>query len=324
MIPETFIGNAELETEYLASQILEGIILPDSYTDLRISLASIPIIDVSNNLTNKLILLQKEVSTKYGFLDDKPIKDFFFGKNPELKKLLKSIEKEVLMQQDLYGIAKDQQLEQSIDTISQHAETMDYEILARGVALTGMDRNKIDSFEQTKVELQKAKSFVTASLASYGRGEVRLPTKGIPAKLSTQYKLFLHELSSNLDQVTSNIRLSFVLAKATDSIISLFPKDDLDPYLTDVCNNFLDVISNPKSFYSKCQQDEIVSSAVGQLFAHCYPEFYNRFQDMYLDDYNNMDYQEQIEFKKCFALGSEDPSLTSLCSNYIKLGFKHQ
>jgi hypothetical protein len=115
-----------------------------------------------------------------------------------------------------------------------------------------------------------------------------------------------------------------VVSKGLDAIISSTPKDDLDPYLTDVCNNVIEVLVDPKSFYNMCKRDAIISSSVGQMFGHCYPEFYGKYLDMYMDDYDSFDQQESIDFRKCFALDADDSELTALCSQYVKLGFTQQ
>lgn len=325
MIPETFVGNPGLEAEYLASLLLGGLILPSDYTSLRVNMASIPMIDAADKLSSKLQILLDEVVTKYGLLDDKVMKDFYFGNAPELKSLVKSILKEVTKQIDLYKIAAQQQFEVTANIIEQQANTMDYYNLAEGVSQAQIENEKVIQYNDMHIKLRTMSGVLGAILTTYGMGEGKLPTKKVTTPgVNTGYKLYLQNLSTHIDEAVSHMKLSFTIAKALDGIFSLMPKNDLDPYLTDVCNNYIEVVTNPKSYYKMCQNDEIVSSSVGTLFGNAFPEFYNKFQDMYMEDYNSMDNQEQIEFRKCFGLDSDESSLTSLCSQYVKLGFTQQ
>lgn len=322
MIPETYVGNPDLEAEWLASQLLDGLVLPADYTALRINLANIPMVDVSESLTEKLLELQDETVSKFGLLEDKPVKDFYFGEAPELYKLIVAIYKETVEQAKLYLVAAEEQFAYIEESIDQYSATMDYYELADGVSKSQLDMDKAQQYNDQSIKLRQMRGTLETVLTSYGVGEGKLPTKKVVTPgLTPKYKLYLQTLSTNLDEAVSNMKLAFTIAKALDGIISLIPKDDLDPYLSDVCVNFIDVVTDPKSYYTKCKNDEIVSSSVATLFGNCYPEFYNKYQDMYMDDYANMDNQEQIEFRKCFGLDSDDSELTSLCSKYVKLGF---
>jgi hypothetical protein len=315
-----------LESEFLTSQILSGIILPDIYTNLRVNVASLKIIDASNKLLNLLEELQDEVVDKFGLLKDSEMKKFYYGDIPELKSLFLSILKETEIQIELYGLAVADKFEQVASTIESHAQSMDYYTLNEGVNKSAGDKEEMDNYDKMQTDLRRSRGVLNAIIQSYGKGkDQRVPTREIVAVgLTPKYKIYLNELSLNLDQVTSNVILSMTISKAFDSIFSLIPPTDLDPYLSDVCENFLGVITNPKSFYTKCKQDEILSSSVGQMFAHCYPGFYNLYQDILIEEYDSMNYQAQLDFQKSFGIGQDNSTLTTLCSSYVKLGFKQQ
>ncbi len=322
--PET-VGMTTLEPEYLASQILSGIILPDKYTALRVNMAGLKIIDASPKLTKLLETLQDLVVDKFGLLKDQEMKSYYMGENPELKSLVKKIFKETEIQIELYGQAVEDKLEQVIGNIESHAKSMDYYDLIQGVNKSQFDSEDAKNYDNIQTDLRRSKGILTSIFKAYGVGESRIPTKPVvEVGLTPRYKLFINELMTNIDSVTTNIMFTITLSKALDSIISLIPKDELDPYLSDVCKNFLSVVTDPKSFYTKCKQDEIVSEAVGTMFAHSYPGFYNLYQDMCLEDYDGLEYQSQLDFQKCFGIGQDNSALTTLCSGYVKLGFKQQ
>lgn len=322
-LPVETVGNPGLECEYITSKLMAGIMWPDLYTNLRSDLAGLEFIDASETLTITLKALQKKIVTKFGLLDDKESLDYFYGKNPEVMFLVKVVQEEVDNLIDLYGIAVAQKYDEIGSKIEASASTMNFRDLGDAVNQTSGDVDHMHQLDQTQLQLRKSVGVLREIENAYGASLGKVSTKAIVKPgLTTDYKLFLQQFSTNVGEVASNARLGFTLGRTFDALFSLMPKDDLDPYLIDVFNNFLSVVIDPKSYYSKCERDEIVSSSVGQMFNHCYPEFYFKYQDMYMDDFEKMDYQDQIEFRKSFGLDENNSQLTSLCSQYVSLGFK--
>lgn len=325
MIPDETVGNPHLESECLAAKLISGLLLPDAYTNLRVNMAGISMIPSSDKLMKLTMELQDEVVSKQGPLDDKVLKKYYYGENPELKSLLKRINKQVDKDLVAYETALVEKLESATNEIADASDTMDYFDMAQVVDKSQVINTEIQQMDKTHTDLRIMQGLLRATIQAYGEGKDRLPTKAVVTpKLSTEYKLYIQGLLTNLDEVTSNMTLVMTTAKALDSLMSLVPKDDLDPYLEDVCKNFIEAVTKPETFYSMCERDEIVSSSVGQMFAHSYPEYYNKYLDMYMDDIPEMDYQAQIDFRKCFGLDSNDSEITALCSQYVKLGFKQQ
>lgn len=326
MLPLETVGNPQMEAEYLASRILHGNINDPNYLNLRMNLAGLVFVDASQPLTDKLTQIKKIVVGTQGLIDRPVVKQYYKDEAPELKSLIKSTLKEIDKLIVLYSIATTQKFEETFTNMSQDLENapMTYEDVGEQVNKYNSDNDHITQMDQTNTELKRMEGVLNAILRVPDGDNPRVTNKEIPAKLSTEYKLFLNDLSQNLDVATNNMHISMVVGQGLDAIISTIPKDDLDPYLSDVCNNIISVLTDPESFYTKCKSDQVISSAVGQLFGHCYPEYYGKYQDMYMDEYSKMDQQEVLEFRKCFGLDSDDSELTTLCSQYVKLGFTQQ
>lgn len=322
---EETVGNPELESEWLCSLILKGILLPAEYTNLRINMAGLKFLDVSGDLDPYLEVLKKELVDTFGILKDKPIEEYYYGENPDLYAGMELVSNEVNRLIELYGLAVKEKFLETAEKISEAGNALSFEDVGRAVNTTALDTQRMHMMDQTQLKLRYMKGIVEAILRAYGVGVLKVPKKSkLDVGINTQYKLFLQYLSTNLGDVSSNGKLAFTFGCALDSIFSLMPKDDnLDPYINDVCTNFLDVITDPKSYYSKCKTDSIVSPSIGHLFAHSYPEFYDKFRDMFMDDLGSMDYQEVLDFRKSFGLEPDDSQLSALCSQYITLGFKH-
>ena len=327
MIPETpqTLGDPELESEWITSLLLSGLFLPPDYTNLRINMASLQFLDVTGELDLYLGLLQKEIVDKFGLLKDKPLEQYYYGTNDSLYTAMILIDQEVASLTGLYDLAVKEQFMQQAEKISSAAETLRYEDLGEAIRTSVLDTEQLHRLDQTHLQLRKMQGLTAAILRAYGTAGFKLPKKSkLTVGTNSQYKLFLQNISTNIGDIASNIQLGMTLGKALDSIFSLIPKpDNLDPYVEDVCNNFLEVITDPKSFYTKCKTDQIISPTVGQLFGHCYPQFYDKFQDMFLDDLDDLDYQEVLDFRKCLGMEPDDSELSALCSQYITLGFKH-
>lgn len=325
MKPDEYVGDPELEAEWLTSLILKGILLPAEYTNLRINVAGLQFLDVSGNLDAYLEVLKKKLVDAFGILKDKPLEEYYYGDNPDLYSGMQIISQEVDRLIELYGLAVREKFLETADKISNASQTLDYGVIGHTINTTALDTQHMHQMDQTQLKLRYMKGIVGAIVRAYGVGSFKIPKKSkLDVGVNTQYKLFLQNLSTHLGDVSSNVKLAYTLGCSLDSIFSLMPKDDnLDPYINDVCTNFLEIIRDPKSFYSKCKNDDIISPAIGHLFAHSYPSFYDKFQDMFMDDLGGMDYQEVLDFRKCFGLEPDDSQLSALCSQYITLGFKH-
>lgn len=323
MLPVETIGNPQLESECLAGRILHGNINSPNYLNLRMGFAGLSYIDASQELTDKLNEIKKMVIGTQGLVDRPIIKQYYNGEAKELKSLVEETLTIVDNLAEIYVIATPQKYDEIYSNLENDVENapMTFEDLGEHVNRYSADSNHLQQLDQTTNELKRMQGVLQAILRTYGEETPKITNKEIPAKLSNEYKIFLNDLTNNLEVATDNVLISMTVSKGMDAIISTFPKDELDPYLTDVCNNIIETLTDPENFYSKCKSDGIVSSAVGQMFGHCYPEYYNKFMDMFMDEYEKMDYQQVLDFRKCFGLDSNDSELTSLCSLYVKLGF---
>jgi len=82
-------------------------------------------------------------------------------------------------------------------------------------------------------------------------------------------------------------------------------------------NNLFKVLCNPEEYYSYCRQELIISKSEGAAFREAYPEFYKMFSEIYIDKFHEMNYQEQINFQKCFDLVQDNSQLLQLCTPVI-------
>jgi hypothetical protein len=325
MIPLETVGNPGLESEYLASCILKGLIETPEYLELRMNIASLQFIDVSQKLLTICDEIQKKTVSNFGLVERPIVKQYYYGKAPELKELIDEALKEVYILSQFYKMAVPEK-QAFIETVMQHDienSPMTYEDIGQNINKYQVDQNHLDELYQTHIKLEKMQGVLKAIERIY-RNNAKLSTKEFAPKYDTKYRLYIQDLLQNIDKATHNPIISMNVAKAIDAIQSTAPKDDLDPYIMDVCNNVIEALTEPESFYNMCKRDQIVSSSVGQMFGHCYPEFYNKFLDMYIEDVPKLEHQEVLDFRKCFGLDSDDSELVALCSPYVKLGFTKQ
>lgn len=323
MLPLETVGNPGLEGEYLASRILHGNINDPRYLNLRMDLAGLSFVDASQELTELLTQIKKMVVGNQGLIDRPVVKKLYFDDAPELTALIEKAHAEVTKLSYLYNEAQTEKLHDSYFNMQGEIETapMTYEDIGQIVNSYTIDNDEVAQLGQTKTELDRMEASLRNILTVSSKDNPKLSSKEIPANLSVKYKLFLTDLTNNLDVATDNIQISMVVSKGLDAITTTLPADDLDPFTTDVCNNIISALTDPESFYSKCKNDEIISPVVGQMFGHSYPEYYSKYSDIFMEDYEGLSYQAVLDFKKCFGLSPDDSELVSLCSQYVKLGF---
>ena len=135
----------------------------------------------------------------------------------------------------------------------------------------------------------------------------------------------MNSITQNIGEITSNTLLAVIIGKVVDSISASLPsKNNLDPFNNEIALNVLHSLADPENFYKECKIGNIVSPAVGTLFGHCYPEFYHKFIDIYMEKGDTLPYQEQINFRKCFGLPEDNSQLINLCSTYVNMNFNAQ
>lgn len=326
MMPTETVGNPGLESEYLASRILHGNIQNPSYLNLRMNLAGLSFIDAAQDLTDVLSEIRKMVVTTFGLVEKPIVKQYYYGKGDELRVLIDKALEEVSKLVVMYGEAVPEKHFSIAESMAQDLDESpsSYEDIGERINRFQIDQDHLMSLDQTLQELRRMQGVLEAILRVNQEDNAKLSSKELTPKVSTDYRIYLNDLMQNMEVATDNAIVAMIVAKGIDAIQSTLPKDDLDPYIADVCNNVIKTLTNPKDFYSMCNKDEVVSSAVGQMFGHCYPEFFNKFLDIYMDKYDTMTQQETMDFRKCFGLDADDSELTSLCSQYVKLGFAQQ
>lgn len=315
------IGNEELEMEYLASKIISGILLPSDYVDLCSYISRIPIIEGSEKLLVLLDELKSEVISSLGLLKDVEINKYYYGENKEVLKLISSLLKETKSLIPVYEQAQLDKMDLEVSKLKSGMQGQSYVDMGDAINAASAESDEINRISLDTQQLKISKNLLESIISLYGVSLSKLPNKSMDTKITTKYKLFLLNLTNNLDKVTSNILLSSVMGRLIDSISVSIPKDNLDPFKLEISNNLLETLSNPKDYYKDCKTNVIVSSDVGSLFRHCYPEFSDKFLNMYLEDYDNMEYQDQINFRKCFAIPADDSQLLQLTNTYIKMSY---
>lgn len=320
---EEQVENNLLETELQTSEIIQGVLYPAPYTNLRNNLSKIkPIQEIEIDY----LPLMKILFDKKGFLKDSEVEHFWYGNNVKLLQELTKLQTTLQDAISFFNVAIPNQIIAIQNELSNKMVGQDVVGLSQAIDSVQYNNMIIDSKQVTLNALKIQEGVINAIIEAYGLSSQRLKhKKNIVPSLSPNYKVYLNELSTNISEYVENIETSMVLGRVLDSIITtLPPPNNLDTFKKEEVENLLKVLSHPKEFYTFCRLQEIISPLVGTLFGHCYPGFYHMFLDMYLDDYEKMNYQEQINFRKCFGLDENNSQLITLCSNYINRDFNPQ
>lgn len=314
--------NLELDLEYLTSQIVSGVYFPKDYVTIRTGLSKIKTIDVSNEIDLIQAGIQKIIISSFGTLKDKEIEKFYLGKQPELLDLLSALQRETSAWSPKFEEALVAKFEEAMVEMEQNMQGQDSVGMGEAIAIASNAKTELDFYRETHKKLLTNSILIEKIISLYGISSIKVPKKKIKVNLDKQYQQYINELLFEFDQLFDNLELSVVLGRALGTIQSLFPKQPpLDPLITDQANNILDILSSPQDFYTDCETESIATDTVGKTFGFCYPEYYHKYMEIYLEKYDKMDFQDQINFKKSFGVNENYSDLLMLTNAYIKISY---
>lgn len=317
-----YLGNLELELENLSSNIIKGIVYPVDYIDIVTYFSKIELVEISNEITEILDELMKKLKAPSGLMKTSQLESYFYGKNPELLALLVDLGAQVKMWIPLYMDAFEQKGTSIVEDLAANMEGQDFVGMGDAINATAGRQQELDNIHLTKVDLQRLIGVVQYLIPFYGSSLGKLQKKTIKPSLDVKYQLRIQDMVSNIEIYAGNMELAIVLGRVIQTMQAAFPKTTiLDPYATQISENILKVLSHPEDYYTDCKMDRVLNDTVANVFQFCYPEFYQIYLNMYLDDYNKMDYEKQSIFRKCFAIPEDNSLLLALTKTYIQLGY---
>lgn len=317
---DTF-SNTNLEIELATSNILKVVPIPPDYTYLRVIISELPILDTSD--LSPLTYPKNLVDSK-GLLKASAIESYYLGKNESLLSEFENLLMEVTKLIPEYQIIVKKFYEYIESTLDNSDLGYFFDEFASTVNSVQGTADEMQRYDDLQIDLRKLEGLLNFTISQYGVGVSKIPSKGYFKTYNTEYKLYLNTLLTDYENVVTSPEVMMVLGKVIDSISTLDKPEDTSTFTKEQRENLLELLMNPEDFYKRCKLQEIISPLVGTLFGHCYPGFYHMFLDMYLDDYEKMNYQEQINFRKCFGLDENNSQLVTLCSNYINRDFNPQ
>jgi len=317
-----YLTDVELELENLASKILKGMVVPTNYINIHTYFCQLELLNVSEEISLLLHTLQKKLVTDMGLLKESQLEKYFYGQNPEIIEILSSLKLEVDMWEPKYKQALLEKEDELVNDLADKMQGQDFVGMGEAINRIQTRKQELENIQQTKIQLQKFQGVVDFLIPLYGSSIKKLSKKTKNPSLNKEYQLYIQDMLSHIDQYAGNAQLAFVLGRSIKSIQELFPKTViLDPYTTEISENLLKVLTNPEDFYSDCKTNRILSNSEGTTFQYCYPAFYEIYLNIYLEDFEKMDYQDQITFRKCFSLIADNSQLLQLANTYIKLGY---
>ncbi len=309
-----YLSNPQQESEYIASQLLSMSEIPKEFTNIAILFSSLPMVEFG--LSEKiLLLLRKKLVTSIGILKDEEIKKFMQGKNPELFSFVEVLERE---SSEFFPLLKRAaEVEGNIHVIKTYEEMRqhkDNDFMMQQLSGTPETTSTTDDLNQKELMARTLLSKSKSLLRLYGSSNEKLKIKKSNQMSPIELKVFITKLENSFTNANLDPTIVMVLMEALQVISASIPPNDLDPLLVDVMNNLYKILCNPEEFYSYCKNYEVVDEKEGQAFYEVYPAFHSKYLEMYMDDYDHMDYQDQINFQKCFGLVQDNSEIIALCA----------
>jgi hypothetical protein len=188
------------------------------------------------------------------------------------------------------------------------------------LAQVSRKNDNLEVVRENMIKLLKLNFSMESLLQMYGTEPQNFPkTKDLTN--NSKYLMYLIELQNHMDELVGDPIVAMKLGMALDSLGQVRPQDTLDPYKQDLFMNLIELLANPKDFYKDCKTEKIIGQVPGMLFSSVYPEFQEKFMEMYLEDYEDMTFQEQINFRNCFGIPADNSELLQLTNTYIKMSY---
>lgn len=312
-----YLGNQQLECEHLTGRILKGDQIPGPFTTLKIVFSSLPMVDAGDSEII-LGLLQKKLVNKLGLLKDSEIENFYYGKNPELLEAVERIKAEVDESLPALEIASEVERNDYFDRKFQEVNSQeDVSDMVQILNSSSQNSRRFDELENRKIDSQVLQTKIETILDLYGKAERKIRDKDQRAMNPLELKEYLTQIERDMPYSDYDPVMVMTLYYTLSILSASIPNDELDPFRVDIMQSLYNVLCNPDDYYAYCKQEKIVDISEGKSFSECYPEYYKKFTNMYVDEYDDMDYQQQINFKKCFDLVEDNSDLVAMCSTSL-------
>lgn len=317
--------DIELQMEYIMSKVLKGVFWPVPFVALYGEFGRLVSPEVSPSISNQLKKLQKMILEPMGLLKEDKLEKYWKGGYPELLELLTTLEVEVSLLEPMFDLSVKSKLLQTEQELEMTMPNRDnWEDMGADIARASIQQQEIQQLDQDQTSLRNMGISLGNIIAAYGQGHSFSKREKYIGKVDKEYQLFLDDLYRSLDEKVEDSLLAACVFRAVDAISMLVPKDDLDPLKKDLCDNLIMILRDPESYYSFCKKEEIETVDIAIAFSKVCPSFFHMFLDTYLDEFENMAYQDQINFRKCFNLVEDNSGVQLMVAPVIQLGFVQQ
>ena len=314
------LGNLELDSEYLASQIIRGVLFSENYILCRAQFCNMPLIDFIPEIFILQNAIKKELVAPFGTIQDKPLEKFLSGENDGLLDAVIYLKQMADTTIPTYQQALVEAFEDITKELEINMSGQDFLGMGQAIQIAAAHKSDLDHIRQSDMILRKLSGSCENLIAKFGTVTAKLNKKRLKVGNNNEYKFFISDLMFHPEYFSGNMSLGVVMGHLLDTIKSALPTGEVfDPYKLDEMSCILDALSYPKDFYSMCENDSIVSPAIGEKFGKCYPEYWKKFVDMYLHKYENMDYEKQLKFRKCFGLRENNSQLIQFVTGALSV-----
>lgn len=318
------LGNPELEAESISALILADSSVPQEYVNLCMLMSSLSIPELPT-IEEMGDAIKKKYIDKLGLLKSSHVVNFLKGKDEDMYLIFQLLYEESSMLYPMYEVSA--QIEQKLhfekvlqQTLEQE-DVSDKQRIAQSHSAIG---GKAWEHMVMSKKLEVLQNKLSTILSLYGSYSMRLKEKKNKNMDPIELKRYLTLLEQDLMKSGLDPLVIMCTYKALCILAAAIPNDSLDPSKVDVMDNIYDVFCNPQDYYSYCKQEKIIDQKVGSAFYDAYPEYFKKFSSMYVEDYEQMDYQDQINFQKCFDMVQDNSQTISMCSLAYKIAPQQQ
>ena len=316
------ISNTKLEMEILIGDYLRGIIYPIDYINLLIRLSKLPMIElITDSMYLATVLeIQKLLKSDPKETLDKEEIIKIYNKKSKIPFLIESlVNQSKLLSLELNVAVQQEHIQRTNDLITS-MDTLDPESLGQSIDNAANFKQMPDLSTQVLQSMNQVIVFGEGILKSINEIQSKYieDNQKIP-KTIIDFKLYILEKVQSLQNVDILPDFLMPLMETLAYIEQQIPQDELDPWKLDVFFELIQVLRNPKKFYSYIKQDKIIDGSIGEAVGQLYPETYNIATELVIDklNSNNITYQKQIMYLNQCSLQQDNSELVSLCHTHL-------
>lgn len=312
------LSDRKLEIEYLASDLLSGILYTPNFVNLVGYLADLPIITlIGDEEVTELGKKIKKKLTKDDKLNLDECKRLYYGKDSKLLEMLHLLEQRV---DSIIPLVRQQDLMYTKEVFQKRLDATPSEMLSlNDWQSSEAAKSTIKTTFNGLMKISDTVRLIFENLQHLDiKCEVEVPS--IPGFNKIPEYLF-NAKNAMLQYPSKEIQYAPLCITILDMLQQRYPRIQSDPYQKDVYMDLVSLVKYPNSIYRKLKTMVSVDETIPMILKSIYPSILIKNIEHYWEVKKYLTYQQQIRIERGLGISKNESDITNLCEQYIYIGY---